>query len=136
MKAKNSFKKTAVTAALVGVAGYVAGLLTAPKAGKETRADIRRSLPDNKQAALDKAKLLYDEMDELLSNVRDERDDLSAKALTHLNSALKKAKSGRDKLEVVIKSVKDGESSDSELNKAIKEAEKAVVHFKKFMLKK
>ena len=136
MKAKNSFKKTAAAAALVGVAGYVAGLLTAPKAGKETRADIRRSLPANKQDALEKAKLLYNEMDELLSNARDEHDNLTAKALTHLNVALDKAKSGRDKLEVVIESVKAGEGSDRDLNKAIKEAEKAVVHFKKFMLKK
>ncbi len=133
---KRSLKKTAATAFLVGLAGYIAGLLTAPKAGKETREDIRRSLPVDKRDAIEKAEFLYSELNELLSNAVEDHEVLTTKALHKLNLALDKAKSGRDKLETVIEAVKHGEGSDRDLNQSIKEAEKAVVHFKKFMLKK
>lgn len=39
--------------ALIGVAaGFVAGILTAPKSGKETRQDIKQKVTDTKEEAV------------------------------------------------------------------------------------
>jgi gas vesicle protein len=38
---KSNFKRVAIGSGIAAAAGFVAGVLTAPKSGKETRADIK-----------------------------------------------------------------------------------------------
>jgi gas vesicle protein len=62
MSRKSKFTLGAIVGAAVGV---VAGLLTAPKSGKETRADLRKKADDVKAAASDKVSQAKTEADKL-----------------------------------------------------------------------
>jgi len=54
-KKKSNAGKFAIGAAVGAVVGIVAGFLTAPKSGKETRADVKRKAGEAKDFAVDKA---------------------------------------------------------------------------------
>ena len=71
--AKNT-GKWAAGAVVAGVAGYVAGILTAPKSGKETREDIKHAATKAKTEAEKKLKELHS--DGSVRNLQDRRTDL------------------------------------------------------------
>jgi len=62
-----SKSKIALGVIVGAAAGVVAGLLTAPKSGKETRADVARKARELKDDAADK----YDQMKDKASEVAD-----------------------------------------------------------------
>ena len=53
--------KIAIGAVIGAVAGLVAGFLTAPKKGKDTRADLKRRAEEIKEDAVKQAKKLKEE---------------------------------------------------------------------------
>ncbi len=55
-----SKSKLALGAIIGAVAGVIAGFLTAPKAGKRTRADLKRRAEEIKEDAVKQAKKLKD----------------------------------------------------------------------------
>jgi len=58
--------------AIVGVAaGVIAGMLTAPKAGRETRSDIRRKAADMKAGASDTIDHVVDKAEEYMHRAED-----------------------------------------------------------------
>lgn len=51
--------------AVIGIAaGVIAGLLTAPKSGKETRADLKQKAAELKDKAADKAEHVIDKVED------------------------------------------------------------------------
>jgi gas vesicle protein len=57
--------------ALIGTAaGVVAGLLTAPRSGKETRADIKGKAAELKQKAVKQAGEVRQRSDDIVENVK------------------------------------------------------------------
>jgi len=125
-------RNIAVGALIAGAAGYVAGILTAPKSGKETRADIADKAGDLKQAAAEEIAQLQVELKDLLSKAKTETIALSGKARTEFNEAVAKAKDAQNKLTILLKAVKAGEAEDPELNKAIKQAKAASKNLSKY----
>lgn len=75
--------KIAFGAIIGAAAGLIAGVLTAPKSGKETRADIKT-----------KAAELKDKADETSQAAKDRALDLKARAESSVNNAVDGAKSG------------------------------------------
>ena len=62
--------------AVVGVAaGVIAGMLTAPKSGRETRADIRKKAVDLKNDAEDAARSVKRQADEYIHRTEDALDE-------------------------------------------------------------
>lgn len=55
--------KIAVSAIIAATAGYVAGILTAPKSGKETRKDIQDKALKAKREAEARLKALYSDIE-------------------------------------------------------------------------
>src|SRR3989344_462881 len=98
-------KKWAVGALVAGVAGYVAGILTAPKSGKETRADLADKTDELKDEAEAKLKAVQDELDDLLKQAKDKTLALNAKARAEFNEAVVKAKDAKNKTFYLIKAV-------------------------------
>lgn len=125
-------RNIAVGALIAGAAGYVAGILTAPKSGKETRADIADKAGDLKQAAAEEIAQLQVELKDLLGKAKTETIALSGKARTEFNEAVAKAKDAQNKLTILLKAVKAGEAEDPELNKAIKQAKAASKNLSKY----
>lgn len=115
--------------------GYVAGVLTAPKSGKETRRDLKRTALKAKSEAEKNLKHVHAELNELVSGAQDKAKTLSAKAKTELQAAVKKAKQAQAKVRNVLSALHEGESDDKDLETAIEEATKAVTHLKQYVSK-
>lgn len=128
-------KKIAIGATVAAAAGYVAGLLTAPQSGKETRADISRTAKKSVKMAEKEYKKLHKELDGLVKDVKSKSADLSAKASKELNELTEMAKVAKDKAGEMISAVKNGEADDKDLKKAISDANKAIDNVRKYLKK-
>jgi gas vesicle protein len=79
-----------VVGALIGAAaGLVAGLLTAPKSGKETRADIKEKAAELKSEAAKRGERAKDKTVEIASDVN-ERFDVYKQRGEHVVDTAKK----------------------------------------------
>ena len=127
-------QKIAVGAALAGAAGYVAGVLSAPKEGKKTRRELKKTAEQSVSDVEKQLKQLHNELGDLMSKVADHKDtgkDVHKK----VDGAIKAANSTKDKLKVVLSSIHEGEASDKDLRKALEDASRSLAHLKKFIKK-
>ncbi|HLG91102.1 MAG TPA: YtxH domain-containing protein [Candidatus Saccharimonadales bacterium] len=125
VKDRHTGRKIAIGTLLAGAFGYLAGILTAPKSGKETREDIVEKASELKEEGVDQLQDLRDELNELIKDAKDKTVALSAKAREEFNEAVVSAKDAKNKAGIVLKALKAGEAEDPDLNKAIKQAKQA-----------
>jgi gas vesicle protein len=133
VKDQNTGRKIALGALVAGAAGYVAGILTAPKSGKETRQDIADKAAELKEESIAQLQDLRDELDSLLDEAKSKTVALSAKAREEFNEAVVIAKDAKNKTGTMIKAVRAGEASDPELNRAIKQAKLAAKNLGRYL---
>lgn len=126
-------KVFAIGAALTAVAGYIAGLLTAPKSGRETRADIRNRAETAMSAAERELKKLHTELTDVIDEVSDRLS--SFKDRKDVGDALDRGRDAKQKAREVLSLLHDGETDDKELKKAIADATKAIEHLRDFLRK-
>jgi len=135
MAKENAGKKLALGAIIGVVAGFITGILTAPKSGKETRQDIKKTANNVKIEAEKKLKELSSELSDLINKGQKLAKEQGSKARAGLDVALARAQEAQQKVKVVISALKNGETDEPELKKAIAEAKKArdelVKYFKK-----
>jgi gas vesicle protein len=130
---KDLVKKFAVGAAITAVAGYVAGVLTAPKSGKDTRKDIKNKATETYVSAEKELKKVHTELSDVIEEVGDRIN--SFKNRKDVTGALEGARGAKQKAREVLSSLHDGETNDKELKKAISDATKAVEHLREFLRK-
>lgn len=128
-----SAKKWALGAAVAAVAGYVAGILTAPKSGKDTRQDIKTGAVKVKTEAEKKLKEAHSELDKLLGQAKVKGDMLSGKAKSEFTDIVSKAKNAKEKVRDLLSSLHDGGAEEPELKQALKDARDALKHLEKFV---
>jgi gas vesicle protein len=128
-------KKIAIGAALSAVAGYVAGILTAPKSGKETREDIKEKAVETYAAAEKELKKLHTELGDVLAEAGDKFGELRGKGKKSLDEAVSKGQKAKDKAREMLSSLHDGEADDKDLKRAIAEATKAVENLRNYLKK-
>jgi gas vesicle protein len=136
LRRKNNNKRWAIGAAIAGVVGYLAGLLTAPQSGKETREDIAGKAQDVKADSEEQLQSAKDEVAELLKNAKGKTLSLSAKARVEYDEAVVMAKDAVNKGSSVLKAFKGGEAADPDLNKAIKQLKQAQKNLSKYLKSK
>lgn len=132
----NMGKKSAgvAGAVLVGaVAGYVAGILTAPKSGKETRADLQKASAQLKKNLEVKLQVVKEELSKLIEEANVTVQQLSERGKKELDSLLVKAKAAQAKSKEVLGAVKSGEASDKDLQKALDQAKQAKSHLASYL---
>ena len=88
--AKNNGGKFALGALIAGAVGYVAGILTAPKSGKETRADLKRKATEIKDEASKRVNSAKNEAAKKGNELKDQADELVERA----GNAIEGAKEG------------------------------------------
>jgi gas vesicle protein len=128
-------KKFATGAVIAGAAGYLAGLLTAPKSGKETRQDIKETAGKSYAEAEKELKKLHTELAKLLDEVKDRGGDISGRARKELNSLLDRTKDTKEKAREVLSAIHEGDAGDQDLSKAITDANAAIDHLKQYLKK-
>jgi gas vesicle protein len=128
-------RKFAFTALLLGIIGYVTGILTAPKSGKETRKDIQNKAIKAKTEAEKKLKTLHSELSSLIETGTSKVKIAKKSAQTGLSSALDKATRAKEKAREVLSAVHEGDADDKDLQKAIDDVNSAIDHLKKYVSK-
>lgn len=129
------FKKLAVAAGLAGLAGYIAGVLTAPKAGKETRQDIKDVTRTGFIETEKQLKKALTELSDLIDQVKQRGSDLSGKASKELDSLATAAKQAREKAREVLSAIHEGDAEDKDLRDAVQQANQAVKHLQAYLRK-
>jgi|SRR5690606_2720309 len=132
---KNVGRKIAVGAAIAGAVGYVAGVLTAPKSGKETRKDIKNAAVSAKTDAEKKLKELHSQLDRKIAAAKTKGKGLTGKAKTELDKAIEKTTSAKEKVREVLSALHEGDADDPELKKALTDAQKALKHLGTYIKK-
>jgi gas vesicle protein len=125
--------KWAVGALVAGAVGYVAGILTAPKSGKETREDIKHAATKAKTEAEKKLKEVHSDLSKMIDDVKDRGTELSGKAKDEYAEIMSKAREAKEKVRDVLSSLHDGDADDPELQKALHDAKTALSHLQKFV---
>jgi gas vesicle protein len=131
-------KRFAIGALIVGAVGYVAGILTAPKSGKETRADISQMRDKGVAEAEKQLKKLHTELNQLLSEVETYVKDSDSRSKT--NEAIEgeiidKANNARQKAREILSALHDGTADDKDLEKAVNDVSGAIKSLKKYLKK-
>ncbi len=126
-------KKIAIGAAISAAVGYVAGILTAPKSGKETRADIKNKAHDAYVMAEKELKKLHTELSDTIDQVSDKLS--SFKNRGDVMAVLDKSRDAKQKAREMLSALHDGEAEDKDLQKAITDATKAIQHLREYLSK-
>jgi gas vesicle protein len=133
---KNSTKRFAFGAVIAAAAGYVAGLLTAPQSGKDTRQDIKDTAVRGMREAERQLKKLHTELNDVLAEATERVDKLSGKAKDELGLAIETTKHAKEAAREILSAVHEGKAEDKELANAVKDAQKAVSHLKSYLKKR
>lgn len=128
-------KKFAVGTAVAAAAGYVAGILTAPKSGKETREDIKDAANRSVFEAEKQLKKLHTELNTTLGKAKTQSSRAKGKAKIELDSAIQTAREVKEKARAVLSAVHEGDSDNKDLDSAIKDAKNAISHLKSYLKK-
>jgi gas vesicle protein len=91
-KRPNTLKRVAVGSAIAATAGYLVGLLTAPKSGKQTRSDIKDFTAKNIREAEIDLKKLHTELGKLINESKKRGDKLGSRGKKELDKLVEKAK--------------------------------------------
>lgn len=117
------------------LAGYLAGIFTAPKSGKETRADVKRGVENGYVAAERELKKLHTELADLINEVGDRLAGLKDRGNKGMDEALARGREAKQKAREVLSTLHDGDTDDRDLKKAINDATKAIEHLRDFLHK-
>jgi len=127
-------KRLALGALIVGAFGYIAGILTAPKSGKQTRADIGQFRDKSVAEAEKQLKKLHTELNSLIGEAelyatdKDKRHDVNGEVVERAGVARQKARE-------ILSALHDGSADDRDLDKALSEAQKAIKALQKYLKK-
>lgn len=129
-------KRIAIGSGVVAAAaGYVAGVLTAPKSGKETRGDIKAAAKKSRVEAEKEVKKLQTELEKVMKDAKVRGGKLSAKGQKELKELVEKAKNSKAKTREVISAVRAGDAEDQDLKRAIKNAHSSIDHLRDYLKK-
>ena len=132
---RDNYKKLAVGSAVAATAGYLAGLLTAPKSGKQTRDDIRTAAERSRIEAEKDLKRLHTELDKVIKEAKISSDKLGVKAQKELSELVDRAKDTKEKVREVLSAIHEGDAEDQDLKKAVKNADLAIKNLRKYLKK-
>ncbi len=132
---RDNLKKVAIGSTLAAAAGYVAGVLTAPKSGKKTRTDIKAATDKGVVEAEKDLKKVHNELNKIITESKVKREKVGVKAQKDLNGLLEKAKVTKQKALEVLVALKKGDAADKDLQKAVKDARDAIDHLKSYLKK-
>lgn len=131
----NNGKKWALGALVAGLVGFLAGILTAPKSGKETREDIKKATGTAVREVEKQLKSAHTELSELTQKASRLLKAGGKEAKKDLDKAQERAKKAQATVKELLSAIHEGSADDPSLNAALKEAKAAKDHLAKFLKK-
>jgi gas vesicle protein len=132
---RETLKRIAIGSTVAAAAGYVAGILTAPKSGKQTRDDIKSAAERSRIEAEKDLKRLHTELDKVIKDAGVHSSKLGKKAQAELGSLIEKAKDTKEKSREVLSAIHEGDAEDQDLKRAVKNANSALDHLRDYLKK-
>lgn len=132
---RQNMKRLAIGSSIAAVAGYAVGLLTAPKSGRETRADIKKAADKSVARVEKELKKLHTDLDQAIKDGGAAAKRAGSKAQKELLLLLAKAKDSKEKVREVLSAIHEGEATDQDLNKAVKQANTALKNLRNYLKK-
>ena len=130
-----SLKTIAIGSGIAAAAGYIAGVLTAPKSGKATRKDIK-DVADKSRADTEKElKKLHTELGRVMKEAKDTGGKVGVRTQKELGGLLERAKDTKEKAREVISALQEGDAAYKDLKRAIKDARAAIHHLRDYLKK-
>ena len=129
-------KIAAGTALVLAGAGYVAGILTAPKSGKETRKDITKNASKARIDAEKKLKKMHSELNDLIKEGESRSKKLKSAGKKELDDAVAKAKVAKTKAKELLSALHNGDADDPNLQAVIEEVKLAQKNLVTYLKKK
>jgi gas vesicle protein len=134
-KKDHTVRNVAIGSTIAAIGGFIAGVLTAPKSGKETRQDIKEGASKGVAEAEKELKKAHTELDKVMKQTKANSGKLNAAAQKELNELLVKAKDSKEKAREVLSAVHEGDAEDQDLDRAVKAANRSIKHLKKYLKK-
>ena len=135
MVKKVGMRAMALGALVVAGAGYLAGILTAPKSGKETRKDIARSASTARLNSEKQLKKLHSDLNDMIKQADKKSKQARSKAKVELQDATAKAKVAKEKAREVLSALHNGDADDPNLQAAVEEIKQARKNLAKYLKK-
>ncbi len=132
---KSAAKIFALGTLLAAGAGYLAGILTAPKSGKETRKDIAKNASKARVDSERQLKKLHSELSGLIKTADERTKQTRAKASTELKEATAKGKVAKEKSREILSALHNGDADDPNLQAALEEIKLAKTNLSKYLKK-
>lgn len=130
-------KTTAAFVAMIAAgAGYLGGLLSAPRSGKQTRDKLAKSASKAKTDGEKQLKKLYGEISDSIADVEKQVTKARSKANNERKEAVKTAREARDKAKLLLTAIRNGEADDPNLKSVLSEVKSAKTHLGKFVKSK
>lgn len=126
-------KKFAIGTAIAAVAGYLAGILTAPKSGKETRQDVKNTAIKAKTEAEKDLKKLHSEITDQINRAKKIATKFGDDHKKDIDKLMSKASVAKEKAREVLSAVHDGKSDNKELSAVIKDINNATDELRKYL---
>ena len=132
---KKYVRRIAVGSTIAAAAGYMAGVLTAPKSGRETRKDIKNASIKGFKQAEKELKMLNTELDKVIKEAKALSAKAGARAKKEIDAAVVKANDSKEKAREMISAIHEGDAEDKDLQRAIKNASTSLKALKKYLKK-
>lgn len=132
---KSTGRKLALGTIIAGTVGYIAGILTAPKSGRQTRKDIKTTVDSSWSEAEKDLKKLHTELVAKLEEAKALSLKVTGKAKAEIDVSLNVARDAKEKVREMLSAIHEGDASDQDLQSAIKQADSALSHIKNFLKK-
>ena len=129
-------RNVAVLGAVGIAAGYLAGILTARKSGKETRRDIINASVKAKGEAEKTIKKLNSDLSDLIEQAEKTMKGAKADVKAGLKSAIDRGSLAKKGAREMLSALHEGEAVDQDLNNAISDAQSSVKNLKAYLAKK
>ncbi len=126
-------KRFAIGAVIAAGIGYVTGILTAPKSGKETRADVKNAAVKAKTEAEKTLKRLHSEINEQIERAKKLAGQLHESGKKELDVMLASARTAKEKARDMLTALHDGDVEDKDLKSAIKDVNMAIDHLRAYL---
>lgn len=130
---KHAFKRIAIGTIFVAAAGYIAGVLTAPKSGKETRDEIKNTARNTASETERRLKKAHTDLATLLNQARERSMKVKGDTRKQIEQAMESAGLVKEKVRVLLSAVHEGDTDDKDLKKAIADATKAIDRLKTYL---
>ncbi|MCA9344700.1 YtxH domain-containing protein [Candidatus Saccharibacteria bacterium] len=126
-------KRFAIGSIIMAGIGYLAGILTAPKSGKETRKDVKDAAVKAKMRAEKELKKLHTELTKQLDRAKEFGKKLQKEHKDDLDKLVTAANNARIKAKQMLTNIHDGDAEEKDLKQAITDVSEAVDSLKTYL---